>query len=113
MALSTTALGSFAPNKAPAILSAATGVVPQGGECYITYAGVCLATLAAPTADGIDLYIISLGAHAHVITTPADVVNGVDDTLTFGATALNYSHLKSFGGQWLQLDETGITLSEV
>lgn len=114
MAIVLTALTSNVPNAPATVFAAATGVIPAvSGTYWITYAGVCALTLIVPPADGIDIYVYSLTAHAHTITTPALAINGADDTATYSAATLDYTHLKSFGGQWFQLDETGITLSEV
>lgn len=113
MAVSTTPLGSFVPNANPNILSTAAPAVPQSGVCYITYAGVCAATLATPTEDGLDLTVIALTADAHTITTAANIINGSDDTAAYAGAVGDYIHLRSFGGQWVMQDERGITLSEV
>jgi hypothetical protein len=114
MALVLTALTASSPTGATQVLAAATAVLPvNGGNFYITYAGVCAMTLAVPVADGFTLRIVSLTANAHTITTPASGLNGVSHIATFGATIANALTLKSFGGQWIiALDEeTGITLS--
>lgn len=113
MSVALTALGSNVPNKVPQVFSASTGVLSPGGNAYITYAGVCALTLAAPTEDGLDLYVYALTAHAHTVTTPSNNIAGSDDTATFGGSVGNYIHLQSFGGQWFMYDESGITLSEV
>jgi hypothetical protein len=116
MALSLTALGSSAPNSAPFVMSAASGALPAGGVIYITYAGGAGAyTLPAPTADGVDVFIQTLTAQAHVVTTPANVINAADDTATFGAAAFNMIKMRSFGGQWISntAEKLNVTLTEV
>ncbi len=116
MALVLTALGSNAPNAAPTVLSLATGVVPPGGTCYLTYAGGAGAyTLAAPTADGAEVVIMTLVAEAHVVTTPALAINGADDTATFAGAAFNFIKMRAFGGQWISntAEKLNVTLSEV
>src|SRR5580692_2183621 len=113
MAVSTTPLGSFVPNANPTVLSTAAPALPLSGVCYITYAGVCAATLATPTEDGLDLTVFALTADAHTITTAADIINGADDTATFAGAVGDYIHLRSFGGQWVMQDQRGITLGEV
>jgi hypothetical protein len=115
MALSLTALGSSAPNSAPNVLSGATGIATAGVN-YITYSGGAGAyTLAAPTADGLGCVIMSLTAQAHVVTTPANVINGADDTATFANAVFNYIQMRSFGGQWISntQEKLNVTLSEV
>jgi len=116
MSLSLTALGSSAPNAAPTVLSGATGVAPPGGVTYITYAGGAGAyTLAAPTQDGVEIFIQTLTAQAHVVTTPAHAINAADDTATFGAAAFNFIKMRSFGGQWISntAEKLNVTLTEV
>lgn len=116
MSLSLLALGSFAPNAAPTVLSASTGVVPTSGVTYITYAGGAGAyTLAAPTRDGDEVVIMTLTAQAHVVTTPALAVNAADDTLTFSNAAFNFIKMRAFGGQWISntAEKLNVALSEV
>jgi hypothetical protein len=114
MAAVLTALGNQVPNANITVLSAATGVIPPvTGFAFISYAGACAATLAQPTADGIHIYVFAGTAHDHTVTTPADGIQGTDDTATFGGSIGDYIHLYSFGGQYQMLDSTGITLSEV
>lgn len=116
MSVTLTPLGSSYPTGEPQVLSGSTGALPiTGGLFYITSSGVCAMTLAAPVADGAVLRVIALTAHAHTITTPANGINGADDTATFGATVGNAITLRSFGGQWIMAldEEAGITLSEV
>jgi len=116
MALSLNALGSSAPNAAPTVLSGATGVVPTSGVTYITYnAGAGAYTLAAPARDGDEVTIVSLTGQAHVVTTPANVINGADDTATFGAAAFNFIKMRAFGGQWISntAEKLNVTLTEV
>lgn len=116
MSLSLVPLGSSAPNAAPNVLSGSTGVITPGGVNYITYNGGAGAyTLAAPTQDGVEVFIQTLTAQAHVVTTPALAVNGADDTLTFSNAAFNFIKMRSFGGQWLSntAEKLNVALTEV
>lgn len=98
-------------------LSGATDAIPvNAGTVVVTSAGVDAMTLATPVAgtnDGLELTVISAGAHAHTITTAANKINGADDTATFAAAAGNSITLVAYGGIWYAKNLTGVTLSEV
>ena len=78
-------------------------------------------TLALPIAgpqllggnDGMTMKIIALDAHAYVVTTPADGINGADDTATFAGAIGDAITLEAFGGTWVATGLNGVTLSEV
>jgi hypothetical protein len=88
-------------------IAATSGIVTLGGS------GVDAMTLVAPPADGITLYILVTTAHAHTITTPANLINGVADTITFTAVIGNNATLVSANGVWYMIASQGATLSEV
>lgn len=91
------------------------------GTVFITSASVDAMTLSTPIAglpsaggdDGRTLLIKSTTAHAHTVTTAANVINGADDTITFGGAITDYSELHAYNGKWWQASESGATLSEV
>lgn len=99
------------------VLSGATDAVPiNAGTAIVTTNGVDAMTLATPAAgtnDGLELTVISTGAHAHTVTTAANKINGADDTATFGAAAGNGFTFVAYGGIWYAKNLTGVTLSEV
>ncbi len=73
-----------------------------GGQVFITKAGVCALTLAAPYAAGARLTIIATTAHAHTVT----VTNGIggagsgSDVGTFGGAIGDGVTLISWNGFW-------------
>lgn len=91
------------------------------GVAVITSVGVNATTLALPVAglpsvggdDGRILIVKCGSAHAHTVTTPANGINGADDTITFTASVLNYITLVACGGVWYTLGSVGVTLTEV
>lgn len=99
------------------VLSGATDAIPiNAGTAIVTSSGVNAMTLATPAAgtnDGLELAVISTGAHAHTITTAANKINGADDTATFGAAVANGLTLVAYQGVWYVKASVGITLSEV
>lgn len=56
-------------------------------------------TLVAPTRDNVILLITSMTAAAHVITA-TDLINGDNDTLTFGGAVGDSVMLTSLAGEW-------------
>src|SRR6185312_8502997 len=99
------------------VLSGATDAIPiNAGTAIVTTNGVDAMTLATPTAgtnDGLELTVISTGAHAHTVTTAANKINGADDTATFAAAAGNGFTFVAYNGIWYTKNLTGITLTEV
>ena len=66
-------------------------------------------TLAAPDRDNIILHIVSLTAQAHVITA-TDLLNGDNDTLTFGGAIGDSVILYSLGGEWFTGPLVNVTI---
>ena len=103
-----------------------SGDGPQGlGTFFVATAGVDAITLAAPLAgnpyatggqqptgdDGRIIMILSLGAYAHTVTTPANGINGAYHIATFAAAVANYVTFIAYNGVWYMIEQLGITLS--
>ena len=92
---------------------AADGAITIDSEVvHLTYAGATAATLAAPTdpdMNGFMMHIVSQVAQAHVVTA-TDLINGDDDTLTWGAAIGNACILYAYGGEWFTGSLTGVTV---
>ena len=98
----------------PVIYFTVGGALPVVPGTYILNgAGALAMTLAAPAVDGIVIKVLALTAHAHTVTTPANKINGADDTATFASAVGNNVVLESINGLWLVQSSVGITLSEV
>lgn len=104
------------------LCTGATDVIAiKEGFVLCTSSGVDAMTLAAPAAglpsaggdDGKILTIKVGSAHAHTVTTPANAINGADDTITFTNALANFITLRAGGGTWWTLGNTGGTLTEV
>lgn len=105
------------------ISATGAGVISiKNGTVFLTATGAATPTLAAPTAgaitaggdDGKKLVIQSTTAQAHVVTTPANKINGADDTATFGNAVGNSIELVAFNGIWYVVGTPkGVTLTEV
>lgn len=94
-------------------LTAAGAVAPTPGLVTLGGASAQAYTLAAPGADGIVMKFSIVSAHAHTLTTPANLINGAYDTVTFAAVA-DAIELQSAGGVWYRVAGAGTnTLSEV
>ncbi|MGO8759355.1 MAG: hypothetical protein ACLQG3_14645 [Terracidiphilus sp.] len=81
----------------------ASGAIPVVAGTYGLGSGAALAlTLAAPTnaQDGTALFIVAETAHAHKVVTPANTINGADDTVTFAAIG-DAVKLVAVGGKWM------------
>jgi hypothetical protein len=100
----------------------ASGAITIGaGKVIINGAGVVALTLALPIAgapssggqDGNTLQILSATAHAHTVTTPANGINGADDTATFSGTLPNVLELTAYNGKWWSTLNVGAPLTEV
>ena len=98
------------PNRTPNILAASGAVVP-GFLNHITLGSAAALTLAAPTVDGQEAVFIDETGHAHTVTTPATLINGVDHIATFGGTAGSSIYLVSRNGVWWAIALNGVTLS--
>ena len=86
-------------------LYAADGAISGlGGMAVITKGSIAALTLAAPSADGITLTIVSRSAFAHVVTATGllddGVTGGSKNTLTFAAFAGANAQLISYGSKW-------------
>ncbi len=108
---------TFAVTTAPTYYTVA-GAIPVAGATYvINGAGALAMTLAAPTKaqDNMVLTIVAGTAHAHTVTTPANKINGADDTVTYAAIGDNVV-LRAINGIWMAISLGGPTpaiLSEV
>lgn len=100
--------------------TASGAIAIKEGTVILNGAGALAMTLVAPTAgmpsaggdDGKRLTIIAATSHAHTVTTPANKINGADDTVTY-ATAGQAATLVAYNGVWYATVLTGATLSEV
>lgn len=89
------------------------------GTFHITKPSAAAYTLRAPIAglpqqggeDGVVLRICSSTAFAHVVTTPANKLNGNKLTATFAAAIGNGIELHAKGGVWLVFSNNGVTLT--
>jgi len=79
---------------------------------HLTKAGVLAATLAAPTdpdMNGQSVKIVSQTAQAHVITA-TDLINGDNDTLTWGGAVGDMVVLYADGGEWFTGELINVTV---
>jgi hypothetical protein len=114
----TTAIGVVEPVQ-NAVANGAISIVT--GKVFITKGSAAALTLPLPIAgppssggqDGAVLSIISTTAFAHTVTTPANGINGADDTATFAASVPAAFSLTAFNGKWWSGALTSVTLSEV
>ena len=95
------------------------GAIPLVSGIYSIGSGAALhMTLATPTTpaqDGIQITIVAGTAHAHYVTTAANIINGADDKVLFAAIG-DFVTLLSVGGLWIAQSIGGPTpagLSEV
>jgi hypothetical protein len=105
------------PNQGEAFPNAGA-ITLKSGRAMLTGAGATAYTLVAPTAGADDfkqLEIVNQSGQAHTVTTPANAINGADDTATFAATVGATLRLFAYQGVWYAPMATGngITLSEV
>jgi hypothetical protein len=102
-------------------LYTAAGAIQTFGTVLLKTGTAGAMTLALPAAgaqpagqDGVHLSIVALDAEAYVVTTPANGINGADDTMTWAAAIGNSIELIAYNGGWVTfLTSKGITLSEV
>ncbi len=105
--------------KAVEVDAASGAIASKEGSVFITKAGVAVMTLPLPTAglpsaggdDGRELTIITTGAYAHTVTTPAGGLNGASHIATFAAAVGNNIKLKAYNAVWYVESSIGITLS--
>lgn len=90
-------------------------ISPVGGIAMLTKATAGAYTLAAPSADGNLLEIISTTAAAHVVTATGLVDDGVTGgsktTMTFAAFAGASIRLRSYGGKWNVIAKNAVTIT--
>lgn len=90
--------------KLPVSYPTASGAIAvTSGTVALNGAGAMAMTLATPTTpaqDGITLTIVAQTAHAHTVTTAANKINGIYDTVTFAAKG-DIVILQSVGGIWI------------
>lgn len=98
----------------PAELVAADGAITLGRRTiFLTKATALAATLAAPTNPGMNfqrMEIISQTAAAHVITA-TDLINGDNDTLTFGGAIGDSCIIYAHGGEWFTGSLINVTVA--
>jgi len=102
------------------VLAAADGAIAiLVGLVLITKGSAAALTLAAPTPggpgvgdDGKHLSFMSTTAFAHVVTTPANKINGAKLTATFAAAVANNIEFIAYNGIWyVQNTPQGVTLA--
>lgn len=108
---------SAAANLGIEIESANGAIGIKQGTALITKSSAAALTLVAPTAgadDGKTLRVLAATAYAHTVTTPADAINGADDTVTFAAVG-DFVDLVARSGVWYAVlgGPTPAALSEV
>jgi hypothetical protein len=93
------------------------GTLTQLGSYIITAGIIDAISLVAPLVgqgfqDGRVIRILSNTAFAHVVTTPANGINGSLHILTFGAAVGNSVELEAYNGTWLTSGGlAGVTVS--
>jgi hypothetical protein len=91
----------------------ADGALTLGKRVYfLTKATALAATLAAPTnpdMDGQYVHIVSETAAAHVVTA-TNLINGDNDTLTWGGAIGDSCTLYARGGEWFTGYLTNVTV---
>jgi hypothetical protein len=83
------------------------------GCVVLNKAGVITATLAAPTVNGLFLFISSETAQAHKLDLASSGVSGhaSNDVGTFGGAAADCVGLFSYDGHWYQFSNVNVTWS--
>ena len=93
----------------------ADGALPTGSATVIlTKAGVSAMTLAAPSANGVVLRVMSYSDNAHTITTVDllhDGTTGTHDLATFAAFKGASITLVGWGGFWLVAANNAVTIT--
>jgi len=80
---------------------------------FLTKSTALAATLAAPTSPDMDymqMTITSTTAAAHVITA-TDLINGDNDTLTWGGAVGDSCTLTALSGEWYTGNLTNVTVA--
>ena len=96
--------------------SADGAITIQSGTVVITKGTACALTLGTPTTaqNGTIIRIISATAAAHTVTAATIGFNAADaagDVGTFAAAIGNNLIVVAYGGEWLVLGNTGVTLA--
>jgi len=79
------------------------GAIPVVSGTYALGSAAALAvTLATPTTaqEGTKIHVVAETAHAHKITTAANIIDGTGDTVTFAAIG-DSVELTAIGGKWM------------
>lgn len=101
------------------VKSADGAIASTIGKVMITKTSAAALTLAAPKPglpsaggnDGQLLNVICITAFAHVVTCPANKVDGSKATITFAAAVGNNVQLEAYNGVWYVTNGLGQTLS--
>ena len=101
------------------VKSADGAIASRIGKVVITKGSAAALTLPAPAPglpaaggnDGQLLNIICITAFAHVVTCPANKVNGNKQTITFAAAVANNVQLEAYGGVWYVTNGVGQSLT--
>ena len=105
------------PNGVVAAYTAAGAVKIQDGIVTLAGGSAQAYTLATPVAgeqDGVTMKFVCITKQAHTITTAANIIDTVGDTLTAGASVLGEgATLQAYGGKWYLIAAIGMTLTEV
>ena len=96
--------------------SADGAITIQSGTVVITKGTACALTLGTPTTaqNGTIIRIISATAAAHTVTATTIGFNAADaagDVGTFAAAIGNNLTVVAYGGEWLVLGNTGVTIA--
>lgn len=93
----------------------ANGALPTGSATVVlTKDGVAAMTLAAPSAAGVVLTVMSYSDNAHTITTVdliQDGTTGTHDLATFAAFKGASITLMGWDGKWLVKSNNGVTIT--
>ena len=103
---------AFLPHGIQVISATSTAITLGKERIFLTYAGATAITLAAPTnpdMDGFIMHIVSEVAQAHVITA-TNLINGDNDTLTWGGAVGDSCTLIARGGEWFTMQLTNVTV---
>lgn len=103
----------------PQVLTGSADPISFPGTTIFNCPGINLATLVAPLAgpqpygdDGKTVEIFDVNGKAHVITTPANAINGNKHILTWSGAIGSNVTLQAWNGIWLVLyTPNGVTLS--
>lgn len=102
--------------QAPVVASANGAITIAPSTVVITKATSCALTLGTPTTtqNGTVIRIVAATAAAHTVTATTIGFNAGDaakDVATFGGAIGDGMTVLAYGGEWLVLDSTNITLA--